>query len=154
MILLLAATIISAQDFLTEEIMTEIGMNQVQIRTVLKLQLETQQRMQIANAELGVLKAQLTRELVNNNPDMSKVEKIIGNTLKYRLQNEMDTIKLRVRLKEEVGEENWRKILLERKRITQSTAPSSNPGSRPDRTPNPPENYGPAPATGPGPGRN
>lgn len=153
-ILMLTAFVVSAQDILTERIMTQIGMSQEQITMVLRLQQEAQQRMQIANAELGVLKAQLTRELVNEHPDMNKVEKILEETLKYRLQNEMDTIKLRVRLKEEVGEENWRKILIVRKRITQSAEQSSNPGTRPDPTPNPPENSGPAPAIGPGSGRN
>ncbi|MCK5674404.1 MAG: hypothetical protein KAH95_13575 [Spirochaetales bacterium] len=153
MILLLAATMVSAQVLITERIMNQIGMSQEEIKIVLSLQQETQQRIQISNAELGVLKAQLTRELVNEHPDMNKVEKIVEETLHYRLRNEMDTIKLRVNLKEEIGKENWRKILLLRERITQPIEPSLNPGTRPDPTPNPPDNYGSAPAIGPGPGR-
>ena len=166
LILLLTATTVIAEDFPTEEIMTEIGMSQAQIKHVLNMQLEIQLSMQMANAELGILRAQLTKELINPNPDMGKIEEIIGNTLEYRIQNEMGSIQLRVRTRELVGEANWREMLLARKRSTQTTKPSSNPEPLPDPTPTPPATATPkpdptpdppantAPTPGPGPGSN
>ncbi len=114
-------TWISAQDLYTAAYLESLGLTQNQIQQILQIQNTSRNQIRESTLEMNIFKAQLEKMLYNAHPDMNKVNKLLEESLKYRLKAETAAIQARVRTREIMGEQAWEKMLQERKRIRQQT---------------------------------
>ena len=136
LILLLTAVWISAQNIVAEELLKKLDLTQDQIEQVLQIQETYQKQIREAALEMNVYKAELEKLLFKEDPDMSKVKKLLEESLKWRLQSEMAAITERVETRKIMGEEKWGQMLRLKKRLIErkqmQTQPRSNtlPGGK------------------------
>ncbi len=136
LILLLTAVWVSAQDIVAEELLKKLDLTQDQIEQVLQIQETYQKQIREAALEMNVYKAELEKLLFKEDPDMSKVKKLLEESLKWRLQSEMAAITERVETRKIMGEEKWGQMLRLKKRLIErkqmQTQPRSNtlPGGK------------------------
>ncbi|RKX91848.1 MAG: hypothetical protein DRP59_06840 [Spirochaetes bacterium] len=136
LILLLTAVWVSAQDIVAEELLKKLDLTQNQIEQVLQIQETYQKQIREAALEMNVYKAELEKLLFKEDPDMSKVKKLLEESLKWRLQSEMAAITERVETRKIMGEEKWGQMLRLKKRLIErkqmQTQPRSNtlPGGK------------------------
>lgn len=135
-ILVLTAVWVSAQDIVAEELLKKLDLSQDQIEQVLQIQETYQKQIREAALEMNVYKAELEKLLFKEDPDMSKVKKLLEESLKWRLQSEMAAITERVETRKAMGEEKWeqmlrlRKRLIERKQMQTQPRPNTLPGGK------------------------
>ncbi len=136
LILLLTAVWVSAQNIVAEELLKKLDLTQDQIEQVLQIQETYQKQIREAALEMNVYKAELEKLLFKEDPDMSKVKKLLEESLKWRLQSEMAAITERVETRKIMGEEKWGQMLRLKKRLIErkqmQTQPRSNtlPGGK------------------------
>ncbi len=135
-ILVFSAVWVSAQDIVAEELLKKLDLSQDQIEQVLQIQETYQKQIREAALEMNVYKAELEKLLFKEDPDMSKVKKLLEESLKWRLQSEMAAITERVETRKAMGEEKWeqmlrlRKRLIERKQMQTQPRPNTLPGGK------------------------
>lgn len=64
-----------------------------------------------AQAELNVLKAQLEKLLLEAEPDMRQVERLLQSSIEWKLKNEMAEIRRRVEIRKVLGEQKWEQLV-------------------------------------------
>ena len=92
-------------------ILENLGLTEDQIEQVESIEHEMNRKIEEAKIELKIKKALLERELFNEKVDMKKVEKILKETLTYQMQIELADITKRVKIREIMGTENWKKLM-------------------------------------------
>ncbi|MCG8568804.1 MAG: hypothetical protein MJB14_01570 [Spirochaetes bacterium] len=92
-------------------ILENLGLTEDQIEQVESIEHEMNRKIEEAKIELKIQKALLERELFNEKVDMKKVEKILKETLTYQMQIELADITKRVKIREIMGTENWKKLM-------------------------------------------
>ena len=108
---------ISAQDLYTETFLGKLGLPRNKIEKILDIQSTSREQIKEAALEMNIFKAQLEKMLFNVNPDMTKVKKLLEDSLKYRLQSELAAIEARVKIRQIMGEKDWDRMLQMKKRI-------------------------------------
>ncbi len=123
--LLLAVCVTAAQPIDNTEILKRFGMNDEEIERVMAIQMDTERIIQEARVELNLLKAQLEKLLFDIDVDMNSVERLLRQSIDWKLKAELAEIKRRVELRKLFGEERWAKFLRARKRW--NPRPRQNP---------------------------
>jgi hypothetical protein len=102
--------------------------------------------MREAQAELNIRRAQLERLLIDPDPDMKQVERLLQQTVDWKVRSEMAAIRLRVEVRKIMGEQKWDQLLRTWRALrTRADRPAgSRPGQGASRRP-------PAPAAAPAP---
>ncbi len=115
-LLLLIVGVASAQPIDNSEILEKFGLNDREIEQVMAIQQETERTIQEARVELNLLKAQLEKLLFSIEVDMNQVEKLLRQSIEWKLKSELAEIRRRVELRKLFGEERWAKFLRARSR--------------------------------------
>ncbi len=114
--LLLVVCVTAAQPIDNTEIFKKFGLNDEEIERVMATQMETERIIREARVELNLLKAQLEKLLFDIDVDMNSVERLLRQSIDWKLKSELAEIKRRVELRKLFGEERWAKFLRARKR--------------------------------------
>lgn len=88
----------------------EAGLTDEQIKKVQEIYFKYDKIKREAKAELGILKAKIQKELLAENVNMVEVEKLLKESLNWKLKIEMSNIQKRIELKKLLGEENLQKL--------------------------------------------
>lgn len=118
-ILTLTATVLFAQNMFDPRLLTRVGLSTEEIEELQEIQYQAEKKIREASVEINILKAQLEKLLLNEDPDMNQVRKTIEATLRWRIQTEIANVEARVQIREKMGSENWEKMLKLRKQIIQ-----------------------------------
>jgi hypothetical protein len=132
-LLLLFGSMTAAQAIDNAEALKKFGLNEEEIERVMEIQNEMDRIIQETRIELNLLKAQLEKLLFDVNVDMQKVERILRESIEWKLKSELAEIKRRIEIRKIFGEQRWQKFLRARKRW--GAIPRKNP---PDGKANPP----------------
>lgn len=100
-----------AQAIDSPQILRELGLTEEEITQVMKIQRETQKVQIEAQIELNLYKAQLEKILFYTDVDMKEVEKILKDSMEWKLRFELAEIRRRVEVRKIMGEERWEKFL-------------------------------------------
>ena len=119
--LLVGVCVISAQPIDSSEILEKLGLNDEEIERVMEIQRETERIIHESKIELNLLKAQLEKLLFNIEVDMKRVERLLRQSIEWKLKAELAEIKRRVELRKLFGEERWAKFLRARARWNAKT---------------------------------
>ena len=114
--LLLVVCVTVAQPIDNTEIFKKFGLNDEEIERVMAIQMETEKIIQEARVELNLLKAQLEKLLFDIDVEMNSVERLLRQSIDWKLKSELAEIKRRVELRKLFGEERWAKFLQARRR--------------------------------------
>jgi len=114
--LLLVVCVTVAQPIDNTEIFKKFGLNDEEIERVMAIQMETERTIQEARIELNLLKAQLEKLLFDIDVEMNSVERLLRQSIDWKLKSELAEIKRRVELRKLFGEERWVKFLQARRR--------------------------------------
>jgi hypothetical protein len=114
--LLIVVSVASAQPIDSAEILGKFGLNDEEIERVMAIQRETERTIQEARVELNLLKAQLEKLLFDIEVDMNRVEKLLRQSIEWKLKSELAEIRRRVELRKLFGEERWANFLRARAR--------------------------------------
>ncbi len=130
-ILALVVSTVSAQDIYDSRLLARIGMSAEEIREIQEIQFRMEQQIRLYNADLNILKAQLEKLLLNENPDMDDVRTTIRKTIQLRSQSEITRVEARVLTRQKMGTQNWENMLklltkLRQVQRTQDNAPIQN----------------------------
>jgi peptidoglycan hydrolase CwlO-like protein len=106
-----AALAFGQQRLENAEFLKSIGLSGDDIKKVQDIRLQTSRDKQQAQAELNVYKAQLEKLMLSADPDMKEVERILRDSMEWKLKAELADIKGRVATRKAVGEEAWQKIV-------------------------------------------
>ena len=118
-ILTLTATVLFAQNMFDPRLLTRVGLSTEEIEEIQEIQYQAEKKIREASVEINILKAQLEKLLLNEDPDMNQVRKTIEATLRWRIQTEIANVEARVQIREKMGSENWEKMLKLRKQFIQ-----------------------------------
>ncbi len=143
----LAATTLAAQAIPWEDtgLYERLGLSEQQTARIQDTIAREDKVMREAQAELNIRRAQLERLLLDTDPDMKQVERLLQQTVDWKVRSEMAAIRLRVEVRKIVGEQKWDQLLRTWRSLRARAGRAAD--SRPDaRTPQ----SGPAPAS-PGP---
>ncbi len=123
--LLLVVCVTAAQPIDNTEILKKFGLDDEEIERVMAVQNATERIIQEARVELNLLKAQLEKLLFGIDVDMNRVEKLLRQSIDWKLKSELAEIKRRVEIRKLFGEERWSKFLRARRR--RDARPRQNP---------------------------
>lgn len=76
-----------------------------------ELQRSAREERRLAKAEIEVLRAQISRILVENDPDLAEVEKLLREALEWELASRMTEIRTDVRMREILGDRQWARFV-------------------------------------------
>jgi hypothetical protein len=110
-LLLLTTVVVSAQRFDNPQIYERLELSTRQIERIEEVQRREDRVVREAQAELNVYKAQLERLLIDVEVDLRQAEKILRDTMEWKLKSEMAEIRRRVEVRKIMGEENWEEFL-------------------------------------------
>ena len=100
-----------AQGFDNPQALRWLGLKEDEISRIMEIQQDAERIRKEAVLELNLYKAQLEKLLYSANVDMKEVEKILRESLEWKMQIELATIKSRVEVRRILGEERWTKLL-------------------------------------------
>jgi len=104
-----------AQDIPEEEFLKRLDMDEASFDRLIELNRETQQQAQAAAVEQKILQAQLEKLLLDEDPDMRKVEQLLRESLEWKLKVELARIGRSVEMRKILGEDRWLRFLRLRK---------------------------------------
>ena len=128
-ILAIAVSAVFAQNMVDPRLLTRIGMSVEEIEAILEIQIQSEKQIRVAKAEINILKSKLERLLLRERPNMQEVEDIIRETLEWRIENEVATVRARQQIKDMMGPVNWGELLKLRRRLS-----LNEPNGTPTRT--------------------
>ena len=102
---------IYAQEFNNINVLKKIGLTDETIEKVIEINNRTQEEIKEAGLELNIFKAQLEKLLFSRDVNLEKVEKLLKDSLEWKLKSEMARIKKRVMIRKLMDEEQWLKLL-------------------------------------------
>jgi DNA-binding transcriptional MerR regulator len=103
-----------------------LGLSEEQIEEVLEIQQETQEETRLARAELDLLRARLTRELVESEPDRQEIRNILRESVEWEYQLRLARVEAELDIREVVGDRTWGRIVQARDRQRGQQAPGRN----------------------------
>lgn len=102
---------LSAQDFGNKELLKDIGLNRDVIEKIMDVNVLYQQEITEAELELNVYRAQLEKLLFLRDVDLEKVEKLLRDSMEWKLKAEMARIKRRAAIRLLMDEEKWIRLV-------------------------------------------
>ena len=109
----LTATALAAQPIQWDDsrLYERLGLTDQQTGRIQETVTREDKVMREAQAELNIRRAQLERLLLDPDPDMKQVERLLQSTVDWKLKSEMAAIRLRVEIRKIVGEQKWDQLL-------------------------------------------
>ncbi len=89
----------------------KLGLSEDEIRKVTDIEITSEQAKKEAQLELNILRAQLEKLLAGADPDMKQVEKLLRDSVEWKVKVELAEINKRVQIRKLIGEEKWRKLV-------------------------------------------
>lgn len=111
---------LSGQEMFGPDLLNQLGLRAEVIEEIQDMQYQAAQKMKLSNAEMGILKAKLAKVLLEESPDLDEVKDLLEESLKYRLQNEMANVELRVMIRQKIGNKKWEELVKVRNQLTQA----------------------------------
>ncbi len=109
-ILLLLALSLNADRMFKADDLKKLGLTEDEIAKIEEINSRyNKEKLQIY-AELNLYKAKVEKELLAAEVNLNEVEKILKESLEWKLKAEMVEIKKRLEMKKLVGDEKWQKI--------------------------------------------
>jgi hypothetical protein len=93
------------------EVLKKFGLDDQEIERIMQIQAEADRTIGEARVELNLLKAQLEKLLFDVNVEMREVEKLLRDSMEWKIKAELAEIRRRVELRKIFGEERWPKFL-------------------------------------------
>ena len=106
-----------AQRFDNPQILKRIGLSDETIEQIIEINTKCQQEITEAELELNIFKAQLEKLLFSRDADLNKVEKLLENSMEWKLKSEMARIKRRVMIRQLMDEEQWVQLVMVMKSV-------------------------------------
>jgi hypothetical protein len=100
-----------AQDFDNPQIFIELGLTNEELSMVMEIHDEARKQIREAQIELNLYKAQLEKLLFPPEINMKEVERILKESLEWKLKSELAEIRRRVEIRKVLGEARWEKLL-------------------------------------------
>ncbi len=109
----LAAAALAAQPIPWDDtrLYERLGLSEQQTRSIQETVTREDKVMREAQAELNIRRAQLERLLLDADPDMKQVERLLQSTVDWKVKSEMAGIRLRVEVRRIMGEQKWDQLL-------------------------------------------
>jgi len=104
-VLLLLVSSVYSQGFGNPEILKKFGLSEDVIEQIAAIHMKYQQEIQEAEIELKVYRAQLEKLLFKRDVDLIKVEKLLKESMEWKLKVEMARIKQRTEVRLLMDEE-------------------------------------------------
>ncbi|MBN2545859.1 MAG: hypothetical protein JXB50_08685, partial [Spirochaetes bacterium] len=109
-IFILLAFSLNADRFFKADELKKLGLTDIEISQIEDINLKYNREKQQIYAELNLYKAKIEKELVASEVNLNEVEKILKESLEWKLKAEMLEIKKRIEIRKFIGEEKWQKI--------------------------------------------
>jgi hypothetical protein len=100
-----------AQDVYAPRLLESLGLDQSQIEEIQKIQSDTASSLRRFQADQAIKKAELARLLLEESPDLRKVEQNLRDTAEIEVQMRMVEIKREIQIRSIVGVEEWTRLL-------------------------------------------
>jgi len=109
-ILMLLALSINADRMFKADDLKKLGLTEDEIAKIEEINSRYNKEKLLIYAELNLYKAKVEKELLAAEVNLNEVEKILKESLEWKLKAEMVEIKKRLEMKKLVGDEKWQKI--------------------------------------------
>jgi hypothetical protein len=119
--------------------MKELNLTESEIRNILRLQEQFRLLKEENNLEMNVIKAELARMLYKPDADKTEVNRLLERAGELRLAQEQAQVETYQRIRGEMGEESWarlmRQVRAQTRAQTQSRPQTAVRSSRPETAP-------------------
>lgn len=88
-------------------ILQRLELNAQELQSIVNIQKEYLDSRKMPQAELDVIRAQVTRELLADNPDLGAIERLIRTGLDFEVTIRMAEIKRELAMKNVLGDRRW-----------------------------------------------
>jgi hypothetical protein len=124
---------------LTRDMLKELNLTESEIRNILRLQEQFRLLKEENNLEMNVIKAELARMLYKPDADKTEVNRLLERAGELRLTQEQAQVETYQRIRGEMGEESWarlmRQVRAQTRAQTQSRPQTAVRSSRPETAP-------------------
>ncbi len=120
LVLVIGLSTAGAQEATDASFLERLGLEQQEIEQVLAVQAEAEQQTRLARAELDLLRARLTRELVEENPDRDEIRGILRETVEWEYELRLARVETELSIRAIVGDRTWSRMVEARRRMEQS----------------------------------
>ncbi len=107
----------AAQESPATELLRDIGLEENQIEQILEIEEQARQEMRIAQAELQLLRASLTRELLESPPDRQRIREILRDSVEWEYQLHLTRVERELDIRAIVGDSTWGRLVQARGRM-------------------------------------
>jgi hypothetical protein len=111
LILLCISASAFSQDGIEAPLLEKLGFTEAQIEAVEEIRYEAQKTIQVAQAELEIVRARLKKLLLDAGADMREVEAMLREAMTYELKIRLTQIEQELKIRRLLGEENWDKLV-------------------------------------------
>lgn len=101
-----------------------LGLSEQQIQEVFEIQAQTEAETRVARAELDLLRARLTRELVEPKPDRGEIREILRESVEWEYQLRLARVEAELDIRQVVGDRTWGRMVEARERAERSRGPA------------------------------
>jgi hypothetical protein len=118
----------------TRKYLHNIGVSDADITKIFQTEYQTQYQVREAQLELNVLKAELEKTLFPVNADMHEVQRLLSESLQWKLKSELATINARVEIRKLLGDlkyAEYERYLHDERSRAARRAPSEQRGNGP-----------------------
>jgi hypothetical protein len=108
---LLAAGFAGGQDWDDPDLMKRLGLEEQQMEKIRELFEQTERQIRQARIEIDILKAELRKELFQEQVQMSEVERLLRRSLDWELKERMAQIRRQVELRTMLGDARYARLM-------------------------------------------
>jgi hypothetical protein len=94
-----------------QQLYQRLGLTEQQVSSLQEVAAREDRVVREAQAELNIYKAQLEKLLLDPDPDMKQVERLLRSSNDSRLKSQMAVIRRRVAMRKIMGEQKWEQFL-------------------------------------------
>jgi hypothetical protein len=108
-----AAFFAQAQGFEDAEVklLEHFGLDAEEIEELQDTRFELEQKIQMAQAEINVYKAELAKLLISNKPDMKQIERLLRESIEWEIQIRLANIRRELAYRQALGDKNYARFV-------------------------------------------
>ncbi len=101
-----------------------LGLSEQQVGEVLEIQALAEEDTRVARAELDLLRARLTRELVEPEPNRVEIREILRESVEWEYQLRLTRVEAELDIRQVVGDRTWGRMVEARERADRARGPA------------------------------
>ena len=108
---LIIAGFVSAFDEEERPFLMEMGLTEEQINNLIEIHERTQKTVQAAQVEVEILRAQLKKHLISDQPNIRTAEKLLRSALEWELKIRVAQIEKELEARKLLGDKKWAQLV-------------------------------------------